>query len=137
MAKKVSETKQIRQFSVAMGVLLAILASINFWRHGQDGHAWPYLYGVGGAFAAIGLAFPVVVRPIFRGWMKLAGVLAWLNTRLLLSIVYFLVFTPFGLVTRLFRIDLMDQKFPGPARESYWKKRETRAADPDQYERQF
>ena len=135
MPKKVpSEKKQIRQFSAAMGAFLALLASINLYRHG---HAWPVLYGAGGAFAVVGLAVPIAVKPVFRLWMKIAGALGWFNTRLLLSIVFFLVFAPIGLVTRLLRIDLMDQKFPRPDRETYWKKKEKRALEPDAYERQF
>lgn len=136
MAKKApSEKKQIRQFSVAMGVFLSIIGSISLYK---DGNAYPYLYGIGGAFALIGLALPAVIKPVFRLWMKIAHALGWFNTRLLLSIVYFFIFAPIGLITRLLRIDFLDRKFPRTEAATYWKDHQSQAAvREDSYERQF
>ena len=129
------EQKQIRQFSVAMAVVLSVFGSISLYK---GGNAYPYLYGIAGAFAAVGLALPAVTKPVFKVWMKLAHALGWFNTRLLLSLVFFLVFTPVGIVTRILRIDFLDRKWPRPDRDTYWRARPP--ADPrreDPYERQF
>lgn len=38
---------------------------------------------------------------IHRGWMKLAMLLGWINSRILLTVLFFLVLTPVALVARL------------------------------------
>ncbi len=37
--------------------------------------------------------------------MFLGGVLGAINTRILLAVIYFILFTPFGLFRRVFKID--------------------------------
>ncbi|EFK96266.1 conserved hypothetical protein, membrane [sediment metagenome] len=118
-----------------MGVVLSLFGAISLYK---GGGAWRYLFSIGGAFAVLGLALPAVIKPVFRLWMKIAGALGWLNTRLLLSIVFFTVFTPVGLVARLFRIDWLDRKFPKPDAPTYWKDhRDLTEGREDPYERQF
>lgn len=136
MSKKpISEKKQIRQFSVAMGVFLSILGSISLYKGGD---LYPYFYSIGATFAAVGLALPIVIKPIFRLWMKIAFALGWFNTRLLLSIIYFLMFAPIGLITRILRIDFLDRKFPQKNKTTYWKPHRSHKEDKeDAYERQF
>ena len=47
---------------------------------------------------------------IWRGWMKFAHALGWVNTRILLTVTYFVIFAIAWLVTRLGRQDLLDKR---------------------------
>ena len=49
--------------------------------------------------------------------------LGWINTRLILFIIFYLVFTPIGLVMRLFGVDLLDKKID-KNKNSYWRRKE-------------
>lgn len=46
-------------------------------------------------------------------WMKLALVLGWINTRILLSIIFYVFLFPISLVQRLFTNDQLKLKQPG------------------------
>ena len=116
-----SEKKQIRQFSVAMGAFLAAVINTIIWY--KNGAPNNVLYLVAGVFAGIGLALPAVMKPFFRLWMKIAHGLGYVNTRLILGLVFYVMFTPIGLLTRLFRIDFLDRRWPAPARPSHWRPR--------------
>ena len=131
--KAPDETKQIRQFSVAMAVFLCVLGTVALIK-GSGSYA--VLYSVSVAFLVVGLAFPPAVKPVFRLWMKLARALGWLNTRLLLGLVFYLVFTPVALVFRVFRVDMLDRKIE-PERKSYWHPRQSQDLKPEDYDRQF
>ena len=63
--------------------------------------------GAGRAPRRAGLVAPRILAPAYRVWMKLAEVLAWINTRILLGVVFFGVVTPIGLVMRLLGRDPM------------------------------
>jgi hypothetical protein len=57
-------------------------------------------------YAAVGigvssLMFDSVADLILKGWMKLAEVLGYINTRILMTLVFFIFLTPFALLQRL------------------------------------
>ncbi|MDP6433761.1 MAG: SxtJ family membrane protein, partial [Candidatus Scalindua sp.] len=43
---------------------------------------------------------PIILRPVFKLWLKVAHAVGWFNTQILLSIVFILVFIPTGLAMR-------------------------------------
>jgi hypothetical protein len=60
------------------------------------------------------IIYPKGLHPAYRVWMFTGEMLGWLNSRLILGVVFFLLFVPFGFVMRLFRRDPMRrQKAPG------------------------
>ena len=59
--------------------------------------------------------------------------MGWINTRILLLAIFYLLFTPIGIGIKLFGVDLLERKID-KNKDSYWKKRDSLAAD---YERQF
>jgi len=77
----------------------------------------------------------MALGPVERGWMAVAMVLAWINTRIILTVLFALVFTPVGLVMRLLR-DPLNLKFRD-GRSSYWIRRDAKSFERLQYERQF
>ena len=74
-------------------------------------------------------------KKLYRAWMKFAHALGWMNTRIILTLVYLLVMTPLALIFKLLGKDPMNRKLGGM--DSYWIKRESRAFDRDSYRRQF
>ncbi|MCP9767457.1 hypothetical protein EGI22_06005 [Lacihabitans sp. LS3-19] len=58
-------------------------------------------------YAALGvgvlsLMFDSVGDWILKGWMKIAEVLGFINTRIIMSLVFFVFLTPFALLQKLF-----------------------------------
>lgn len=76
-----------------------------------------------------------VFKKIYRAWMKFAHALGWVNTRIILTLVYILMITPLSFIFKLLGKDPMNRKLGG--QDSYWIKRESKAFDRDHYRRQF
>ncbi len=85
--------------------------------------------------SVMGLVKPAWIRPVFIVWMFAAAPIGWLISRLVLAIVYYLVVTPIGLMLRLVKPDLLQERFDSSA-ATYWVKREP-AQDTSRYFRQF
>jgi hypothetical protein len=62
-------------------------------------------------------------------------VLGWVNTRVILTLIFYLVFTPIGLVMRIFGKDILEAG-PGKTKNTYWKKKDQSRGNPA-YEQQF
>jgi hypothetical protein len=62
---------------------------------------WKIMIAVG--FFA--LLIPPVARGIEWAWLKLATALGWINSRVILTLVYFIFLTPLALIARLFTKD--------------------------------
>lgn len=59
---------------------------------------------IGAVMGLLGVLVPGVLVPFYKFWMAyVAAPLAWFNTRLVLGVVFFLLFTPFALVLALYR----------------------------------
>ena len=68
--------------------------------------------------------------------MQFAEVIGNFNTKIILGITYFFVFTPIRMVASIFREDPLRRKF-GPEKDSYWLDCEPHNSDPKRYEKQF
>ena len=89
-----------------------------------------------GAMLLLGMVLPVVLWPLERIWFYFALALGWLNTRILLSVVFYLLFTPTGGIMRLLGKDALQRKFR-TSKETYWHDISDDEFDPENYERQY
>jgi hypothetical protein len=128
-------TKQdLRRFGLTVGGILALLAGVSWWR----GHELPPLVlgALGTLLIVLGLVAPTLLRPIEKGWMRFAAGLAYVNTRIILTVLFYLLFFPVGVVRRLVGRDPLDRRL-GQGESSDWVKREQRPLDPRRYRMQF
>jgi hypothetical protein len=128
-----AERRRLRRFGLTVGIAFLALAALLWWKHRP---AWPVCAALGGALALLGLAVPVVLGPVERVWMKLAGYLGWFMTRVILGLVFLLVFTPAGLIMRLLGRDPLKQRFDHGA-ASYWEMRAEHDRGAGRMERMF
>ena len=114
------ERKQL----VSFGVIMAVAALFFGWLY-----SLMVLTVIGTAFATAAAFYPKGLLPLYRPWMKLAEGLGWLNTRIILIVVFYLVVTPIGLVLRLFRRSPLDHPF--------WSEMPKHSYKDKHYEKQF
>lgn len=76
-----------------------------------------------------------VLKKLFNIWMMFAHALGWVNTRIILSLVYFVIITPLSLAFKLLGNDPMNRRFE-PV-ESYWLEREEKGFRQEDYGKQF
>jgi hypothetical protein len=125
--------KTLRQFGITMGVAFSVITLIILFKHRYS--IMPIVV-IAAFFFALAFIAPLALKPIYIVWMRFAYVLGWFNTRLILAVMFYLVFTPAGIILRLLRKDLLERRIE-KGRQSYWKKKETQGSNPLQYERQF
>ncbi len=90
---------ELRRFGVTVAIPLVLLAALGVWR----GHTIlpAFLGGLAAALGGLALLAPGLLSPIHTLWMGGVHALAWVNTRVLLGLVYFLIMTTTGVVMRL------------------------------------
>jgi len=85
------------------------------WR-AQPLRLWSLI--LGGVLMALALVWPRSLTQVYRLWMTVGEVLGWINTRLILGVLFYLVFTPLGWCMRLRGKDPMQRTW-APEAESY------------------
>jgi hypothetical protein len=90
---------------------------------------------IGAILVIISRVWNAGTRGFHRYWMKFAGVLGHVNARILLSLMFYLVITPYGLISRLVRRNPLRRR--GPPQDSYWIPRDTLKQEHQQFERLF
>ncbi len=135
MQKLQSTTQDYRKFSIGASVLFALLATYFLWK-GKDVRFVYGFYGVGTVFLLIGMIYPILVKPVYVGWMKFAYLLGEVNTRIILLFVFILTILPIGILFRIFRKDLLDSKLE-KSKKSYWLEREKKELDIEGYYKHF
>ncbi len=127
--------KDLRTFGITMAIMLTLISGIFVWR----GH-WIVVYALwiiaGLNFLIPALLFPKGLRPVFRVWMKFAFALGWLNSRIILSLCYYLMFTPISIVQRLIGRDALEYR-KKEEKDSYWHDRSSEEYNPKHFEKQF
>lgn len=107
---------ELRRFGWVMAGPLSLLGGWFWWRGSP---AAPWFFGAAALFAATSTVMPGVLGPVERAWMRLAWILSAIMTRVILTLSFFLVITPFGWFLRLIGKDLLDLE-RDPDRASYW-----------------
>jgi hypothetical protein len=106
--QEVATKKQLRSFGLTVGAVFALIALWPVLIRGDGPRVWA-------AVPAVLLIVPALVWPsslsrVYKGWMALAEVLGWINTRIILGAVFYLIVTPIGAVRRLLGKDPMGTK---------------------------
>jgi saxitoxin biosynthesis operon SxtJ-like protein len=101
--------KELRQFGLVVGTVFTVIGLWPLVFRGEPLRLWAI--GVGGLLIACGGVLPSLLAPIHTGWMWVGHILGWINTRILLGIVFYALVTPIGIVLRLMGKDTMRQTF--------------------------
>lgn len=132
--RKKSEYRLALEFAAILAGLCVVFAAVSLYRH----HGTRAAVLAGGGLAALTLA--LVARPVwlafFRLWMKLAEGMGWVMTRVILTLFYFLILTPFGWVRHLSGNPTLDTVWRD-GKASYWIDREPVEASLDRYAKRF
>ena len=88
------------------GLAIPLLFSLHIPR-------WPWIMaGVLGSWA---LLAPATLKPVYFAWMKFGNMMNWINTRLILGILFYVIFMPIGLIMRIMGKDPMHRKLDSDA----------------------
>ncbi len=115
------QRKELREFGYMMAAVLSMLFGLLLpylfnYREGEyswvvygfSGPLWPFIIAL--IFFISALIHPVSLGPIYTLWMKVGHVLGWINTRIILGVVFYVLVFPIGLVLKLFGKDPLKRK---------------------------
>lgn len=109
--------RRLRSFGLSMTVLFALVAYVMFARRS----AWYQIPGVIAAAALLAAVFsPQALRPFERVVARVARTIGTINSAIIFSLLYALIFVPVGTILRAFGKDLLKEKID-PAASSYWE----------------
>ena len=127
-----SGKKELREFGIVMGCFFGILGGLLFWRHR------PYLWAavLSTSFFTLGFLLPAVLKPLQKAWMTVAVLIGFVMSRVILSVLFFLVLSALALISRILGKKYLDLTFRKPEQKTYWN--ETREKyEKEYYERQY
>jgi hypothetical protein len=125
--------KEIRNFGITIGLILLVISAILFWKANTS---YLIFIIIGLVLLGSGLTIPIILKPIYLIWMVFATILGWIMTHVILSLLFYIIFTPIGLILRLFGKQFLVLKWD-KAQESYWNIRNEQVKDKIYYDRQF
>ena len=134
-----SGRNELRKFGIVFAVAGAVIGGWLLWkhRHAADYTRHYFFLGGGAVFLLLGLAVPAVLKPLQKVWMTLAVLMGWVMTRLILSLLYFIVFTGMRGLGAIFGQRFLELK-SDPAATTYWIPRTQHPPRTvENYERQF
>lgn len=100
---------ELRKFGLIMAVFLIVFFDgLIPWIWNIAPPTWPLI--VAAVLSVFALVRPVWLNPFYLVWMKFANVLGWINTHIILSLIFFVLISPTGLVMRI-RRDPMRRKW--------------------------
>lgn len=103
------DEKGYRYFGLTTGAIVITLFGLLIpWVFNLNYPRWPWI--LGGVLGTWALVAPGTLHPVYAGWMKFGHVMNWINTRLILGILFYGIFLPFGFVMRLMGKDPMHRK---------------------------
>ena len=124
---------EARKTALLVAVVL-ILAAAFFWYRGRLIPA-VVAVSISVTLAVIGFFIPRFAKLFHRGWMRFAFALGYVNSRILLTGIYFGLFVPYGIVSRIVGRDPLQIR--KKESESYWNPREVPKQTKEQFERLF
>jgi Saxitoxin biosynthesis operon protein SxtJ len=124
---------QARKSALLVGGVLILIAAWNLYR-GRTGVV--VIFGALGALLLLaGLLVPPAARAFHVAWMRLAEALGYVNSRVLLTLMYYLAVTPYGLFSRFAGRDPLRRRGKGSG--SYWVERKRTRQERERFERLF
>jgi len=109
-------SRKLRKFGITMFAAFGAFALLLFLRGKSQ---WQFAGFVSMFFLLAGSFLPRMLAPVEKVWMQFAGIIGFIMTNVLLTLVFFLGVTPTGLLMRLSGRDPLHRNFDRNA-DSYW-----------------
>jgi len=135
MNSKIDEHRKEKRDIRVVFLVFSLFFSVIAWKNYPSNFSLAFVGLV--VLQVLTLTFkPFLLRPAFRVWMKVAHFIGQVNTQIILTLLFYLVFTPYGAVMRLFGRDSMQRKIKSAG--TYWEPFEFEGLkDRTRYEKQF
>ena len=108
--------KELRSFGLITGAIVLVIFGAAPWLISGKLHKLAFI--IAAVLWVPALILPMLLEPVYHGWMKFGHVMGWINTRIILSIMFYLIIAPIGLIMKILGKDPMRRKLDSSV-ESY------------------
>ena len=109
---------ELRQFGLLFGAILVLLFGLLLpFLIGYSFPLWPWVVAL--LVTVLALLAPTALTPFYRGWMRFGLIAGFINTRIIMFVLYYALFVPTGLVMKLFGRDALARTSGGKTTDSY------------------
>ena len=128
-----TDTPDLRKFGLLVGGVLCVFGLLLLLRHKTN---YPYLFWPGAVLIAFGAVWSRALKYPYLVWMTIAFALGFVMARVILTVFFFVLLTPIGLLARLFGKDFLNLKWDRQT-TSYWIPSKAEAKTPESYQQQY
>ncbi len=108
----------LKKFGLTLSLILAVVSLVNFLKHQQT--ALYIFWAFSGITAIFALFWTKHLKTTYNIFIRTTQAIGWLNSKLILIFLYYLVITPIGYLMRLFKKDPLIKKLERDSL-SYWE----------------
>lgn len=129
------DRREFQKFAFVVSSALLIWAILLFWLGKSSGPTF-VLSSITVVLLLAALLRPSVLKPIYKAWMFFALLLGALVSRMILTVFFYIILTPIGIMMRVCGKDPLSLKRP-EKRTSYWQERQQVGVNIETYKRLF
>jgi Kef-type K+ transport system membrane component KefB len=99
----------LRNFGFTTGAIVIVLFGLLLpWLFSFNWPTWPWILAA--VFFILAFAAPMALNPIYKVWMRFGMIMGWINTRIILFIIFFGIFFVVALIMKVFGRDSMSRR---------------------------
>ncbi|MDT8447862.1 MAG: SxtJ family membrane protein [bacterium] len=122
---------ELRKFGLSTGSIIGGLFGLLLpWVLDKPWPVWPWY--IVAPLVGVGLVLPQALRPVYKGWMTFGHWAGWVNSKIILGIIYYGLMVPLGLSMKLLGRDHLHLK---PNTKSHWT--QSKLKDKTHFERPY
>ena len=100
---------QLRNFGYLIGIFFPLLIGLIFpYLTGHDFRIWTLFIGI--PILILGIISPNILKYPYKVWIQLGAILGWLNSSIILGLVFILILQPMAFIMKLFGYDPLKLK---------------------------
>lgn len=108
----------LRKFGIITGIFVSLVFGLFLpWLFSFSTPNWPFI--VSAILVLWAFLLPLTIRPVYRGWMRVGMVLGFINTHIILFLLYYVIFFPVALIFKIIGHDPMARKLIKAPDHSY------------------
>lgn len=128
-----SNRKELKKFGILIGV---VLAGFSVLLHYHEKDFYLYFSVLSALFLTLGLLIPKLLKPFYKIWMGLSTILGWIMTRVILSVLFYIVVSPIGIILKLSGEKFLKLNL-NQTKKSYWNHKNNTEIRIESYRKQF
>ena len=115
-----SDENELKKFGKAVGLVILIIGIVLMV---YSNKLFPIFVATGTFFIISSYLSPSILLPFQKIWMVIAVILGFIMTRIILSVLFYIVISPINFISKIFGKDFLDLKIQ-KEKKSYWNLKE-------------